>query len=229
MGQARSPSRRARPRPPDTACARCCTAPGLPAHPGGHARPAQAPRRPGRGAEHLGAQGARGRGRGGAAHRRLQAHRPRRRVGGGPGGPGPRRSKQIRVLAEDRPRLPRTVAAQRRGCAAALGQWDAMVGLVGRIGQRTWTPSLKRWCACCLKGRRGSRPTWRPTSPNRGGRGRVHPARRSCAPSDDEVPHAIGVRCGRAWSTWAPPANDLCRIYATVYVERDSPEGHHHR
>ena len=109
-----------------------------------------------------------------------------------------------------------------RGGREALGDWDAMVGAarprrasnVDAFVEEVAVPAARG--PGVVPGRHGDRPAaWRSWWPSSS-------ARRSCATFHDEVPHAIGVRRGR---DGVRRKKDLYRIFAIIYVERDSQKG----
>ncbi len=129
------------------------------------------------------------------------------------------RSKKICVLSKVDLATEKQIAAQREA-AEALGAWDAMVGLSSATGKNVEAfveevvyllPEEPR----VVPRRHGDRPA------HRGGGGRVRP-REDPALVPRRGAHAIGVRVDEMEYD---KKKDLHRIFATVYVERDSQKG----
>lgn len=129
------------------------------------------------------------------------------------------RSKKICVLSKVDLATEKQVAAQREA-AEALGAWDAMVGLSSATGKNV-EAFVEEVVYLLPEG-----PAWFPADMETDQPIEVVVAEfvreKILRSFHDEVPHAIGVRVDEMEYD---KKKDLHRIFATVYVERDSQKG----
>ena len=129
------------------------------------------------------------------------------------------RSKKICVLSKVDLATEKQIAAQREA-AEALGAWDAMVGLSSATGKNV-EAFVEEVVYLLPEG-----PAWFPADMETDQPIEVVVAEfvreKILRSFHDEVPHAIGVRVDEMEYD---KKKDLHRIFATVYVERDSQKG----
>jgi len=131
------------------------------------------------------------------------------------------RGAKLCVLTKTDIASPETVAAQAEA-ARGLGQWDAMVGL-SAVSGRNVDAFVEEVVFFLPEG-----PMWFPEDMETDQPESVIVAEfireKILRSFRDEVPHAIGVAVD-SMEYVGSAANELCRIYATIYVERDSQKG----
>ena len=129
------------------------------------------------------------------------------------------RSKKICVLSKLDLATEKQISAQREA-AEALGAWDAMVGLSSATGKNV-DAFVEEVVYLLPEG-----PAWFPADMETDQPIEVVVAEfireKILRSFHDEVPHAIGVRVDEMEYD---KKKDLHRIFATVYVERDSQKG----
>lgn len=129
------------------------------------------------------------------------------------------RSKKICVLSKVDLATPAQIDAQREA-AERLGEWDAMVGLSAATGYNV-DAFVEEVVYLLPEG-----PSWFPADMETDQPIEVVVAEfvreKILRTFHDEVPHAIGVRVDEMDYD---KKKDLYRIFATVYVERDSQKG----
>ena len=129
------------------------------------------------------------------------------------------RSKKICVLSKVDLATEKQIAAQREA-AETLGAWDAMVGLSSATGKNV-DAFVEEVVYLLPEG-----PAWFPADMETDQPIEVVVAEfvreKILRSFHDEVPHAIGVRVDEMEYD---KKKDLHRIFATVYVERDSQKG----
>ena len=129
------------------------------------------------------------------------------------------RSKKICVLSKVDLASPKQIDAQREA-AERLGTWDAMVGLSSATGKNV-EAFVEEVVHLLPEG-----PSWFPADMETDQPIEVVVAEfireKILRSFHDEVPHAIGVRVDEMEYD---KKKDLHRIFATVYVERDSQKG----
>lgn len=131
------------------------------------------------------------------------------------------RSKKICVLSKLDLATEKQISAQREA-AEALGAWDAMVGLSSATGKNV-DAFVEEVVFFLPEG-----PLWFPEDMETDQPESVIVAEfireKILRSFRDEVPHAIGVAVD-GMEYVGSAANELCRIRATIYVERDSQKG----
>ncbi len=129
------------------------------------------------------------------------------------------RCKKICVLSKTDIASPEQISAQREA-AEALMQWDAMVALSSESG-RNVDAFIEEVVFCLPEG-----PAWFPADMETDQPMEVIIAEfvreKILRSFNDEVPHAIGVKVEELEYV---KKTDLTRIFATIYVERDSQKG----
>lgn len=129
------------------------------------------------------------------------------------------RSKKICVLSKTDIASAEQISAQ-RAAAEELADWDAMVALSSESG-RNVDAFIEEVVFCLPEG-----PAWFPPDMETDQPMEVIIAEfvreKVLRSFNDEIPHAIGVKVDELEYV---KKTDLTRIYATIYVERDSQKG----